>query len=64
MNNMIAEIVDADAPVDKKFARLRRLDDTYTRIFSQEAILADFHEHTDTRWPPRSWSGCRITSPT
>ncbi|MFI7152553.1 carbamoyltransferase [Nonomuraea sp. NPDC050022] len=46
MNNMIAEIVDADAPVDKKFARLRRLDDTYTRIFSQEAILADFHEHT------------------
>lgn len=46
MNNMIAEIVDAGAPVDKKFARLRRLDDTYTRIFSEEAVLADFHEHT------------------
>ncbi|MFI7705173.1 carbamoyltransferase [Nonomuraea sp. NPDC049480] len=49
MNNMIREITDADAPVDKKFARLRRLDDTHARIFSREAILADFHEHTGHR---------------
>jgi carbamoyltransferase len=46
LNNMIGEICAASAAVDKKFARLRRLDDIYQNMFGREAIEADFRRHT------------------
>jgi carbamoyltransferase len=47
MNKMIAEITeDPAATITAKFARLQRLAETYAAMYSEEAIQADFLEHT------------------
>lgn len=52
MNQMINEICVADTAIDKKFTRLRRLDDIYSNMFSQDAVLNDFAEYTGYRLDP------------
>jgi carbamoyltransferase len=46
MNSMLGEIVGGDGTIEKKFARLRRLDDIYANMMSEDAIRADFAAHT------------------
>ncbi|MEN8655050.1 carbamoyltransferase C-terminal domain-containing protein [Streptomyces sp. 21So2-11] len=54
MDKMIAEITeDAAASPAEKFSRLGRLAETYAALFSQEAILADFLEHTGHHLDPQ-----------
>ncbi|MFD4633997.1 carbamoyltransferase [Streptomyces sp. NPDC058284] len=54
MDKMIAEITeDGTASPAQKFSRLERLAETYAALFSEEAILADFFEHTGHRLDPR-----------
>jgi carbamoyltransferase len=52
MNRMLDEIVGGDAGIERKFARLRRLDDIYANMFGEEAIRADFLAHTGHRMGP------------
>jgi carbamoyltransferase len=49
LNKMLDEIVAGDAAIERKFARLRRLDDIYANMFSEDAIRADFPAHTGHR---------------
>lgn len=50
LNRMIAEIADdRAATIASKFARLQRLGEAYAALYSEEASLADFHEHTGHR---------------
>lgn len=53
MNKMIAEITESHATTTEKFSRLQRLAETHAAMFSQEAILADFYEHTGHRLDPQ-----------
>lgn len=54
MDKMIAEITeDHSASTAEKFSRLDRLAETYAAMFSKEAILADFFEHTGHHLDPR-----------
>ncbi len=53
LDRWIAEITDdRSASTGEKFARLGRLAETYDAMFSPEAILADFHDHTGHRLDP------------
>lgn len=54
MDKMIAEITEDDsAGTGEKFARLGRLAETHAAMFSREAVLADFLEHTGHHLDPR-----------
>ena len=54
MDKMIAEITeDHAASPAEKFSRLDRLAETYAAMFSKEAILADFLEHTGHHLDPQ-----------
>ncbi|MFF7730782.1 carbamoyltransferase [Streptomyces sp. NPDC008001] len=53
LNKMITEITeDPAASVEQKFARLQRLAQTHTAMFSETATRADFLEHTGHRLDP------------
>ncbi|MFJ9542574.1 carbamoyltransferase [Streptomyces sp. NPDC101225] len=53
VNKMIAEITeDGTATVESKFARLQRLAETHTALFSEEATRADLLEYTGHRVNP------------
>lgn len=53
MNKMISEITDdPTATATDKFARLQRLAETHAALFSEDAILADFHHHTGHHLDP------------
>lgn len=49
MNKMLAEIVAGDGTIEKKFVRLRRLDEIYREMMSEDAVRADFLTHTGHR---------------
>lgn len=54
MNKMIAEITEEDSTTTtEKFSRLQRLAETYAAMFSREAVLADFLEHTGHKLDPQ-----------
>jgi carbamoyltransferase len=52
MNNMLGEIVGGQGTPEKKFARLRRLDDIHANMMSEDAIRADFVAHTGHQMGP------------
>jgi carbamoyltransferase len=53
LNKMIGEITEPDSRIGEKFARLHRLSETYEAMLSEEAVLADFFEHTGYQLDPQ-----------